>query len=204
MNDDNKLIWENYEDNLQSKHHQLEGNSGEVNFEKLPVDELKQLSPEEAKEAIGNLNQIDIAIQKSTDRSFSAEDNSRRSNIHSRVKLLSNIINPPPPDPTPEQREARKAEKKRYLDKFMNARRQLQGLKQQWAQDGTWEKIGKLIPDVKSGSMFGSSGLGVGGVPPELQRYIGMSYLMSEEMPDRDELMDMVKDALATREIVKI
>ena len=201
--DDSKLIWENYEDNLQFRDRR--GDDGEeLDFEKIPTDELKQLSPDEAKHAIGDLNKIDIAIQKSTDRSFSSEENSRRSNIHGRIKLLKDIISPPPPEPTPEQREARRAEKKKYLDKFMNARRQLQGLKQQWAQDDTWVKIGKLIPDVKSGSMFGSAGLGVGGVPPELQRYIGMSYLMSGEMPERDELMDMVKDALATREIVEI
>ena len=85
---DQKLIWESYQDQ-----------DGELDFEKLPVDELKRLSPEEAKLAIGMLNKIDIAIQKGTDRMYNDVERAQRNNISGRIKLLNDIISPPPPPP---------------------------------------------------------------------------------------------------------
>ena len=116
---DQKLIWESYQDQ-----------DGELDFEKLPVDELKRLSPEEAKLAIGMLNKIDIAIQKGTDRMYNDVERAQRNNISGRIKLLNDIISPPPQPPTEDELADRRAKKQKERDAFMNRRRRLQPTKQ--------------------------------------------------------------------------
>lgn len=193
---DTHLIWESYNDRRSGDGYE------ELNFEKIPHDELKQLNADEAKMALSQLGELDVAIQKSTDRAFDDDTRRRRDDIHGRMKTLRDIINPPPPPPTDQEREERAQARQADRDKHENARRNLRGLKQQWSQDGTWEQISKLIPSVSSTTMFGPmSTRGDGGIPANLQRYIAMAYLLDGSMPSKEELNTIVRNAIDRNEI---
>jgi hypothetical protein len=190
---DQKLIWESYQDQ-----------PGELDFEKLPVDELKRLSPEEAKLAIGMLNKIDIAIQKGTDRMYNDVERAQRNNISGRIKLLNNIISPPPPPPTEDELVDRRAKKQKERDAFMNRRRRLQPTKQQFREDGTFEKISQDIPGwVKSQSryQFTANQPGDGDLPANLQRMIVMDYLEDDTLPSGEDIKDMIAHLISINDL---
>ena len=171
----------------------------QTDFETMPVECLKQLDADAAAQAIGDLNQIDIAIQKGTDRSFSDSERARRHNIHARINMLTQVIRPQPVV-TAEQTQLKKQARARRLEQHTQARRQLPQLKTQWTQDGTWKQLSHMMPAVTSGSMVSRTDPDHG-VPAELQRYIGMSYLLTGVMPDQTQLMSIMQQALDTREI---
>lgn len=193
---DTQLIWESYNDRRSGDGYE------ELDFEKIPHDELNQLSSDEAKMALSQLGELDIAIQKSTDRAFDDDTRRRRSDIHRRMKTLRDIINPPPPPPTDQEIEQRARSRQELRDKHEAARRNLRGLRHQWMQDGTWEQISKVIPSVKSTTGFGQMGSpGDGGIPTNIQRYIAMDYLLSGDMPNKEELNTIVSNAIDRREV---
>ena len=178
----------------------------ELDYEKMPFDELKQLSPEEAKAAIGKLNQIDIAIQKSTDRMFNDRETARRNNISGRIKTLQDIITPPPPPETPEEKEARIAKKKSDMESAMQRRRMLQPTKKEFRQNGTFEKIAEQVPGwVKEQSRYQFMGneQGDGGLPANLQRMIVMDYLEEGELPGMDVINQMIDYLVSRNELSK-
>lgn len=175
----------------------------DTDYERMPVDELKQLSPEEAKNAIGKLNQIDIAIQKGTDRMYSSRENEQRSNIAGRKNILQNIITPPPPPETEEEAEARRTERKARIDSFKNRRSMLQPTKRQFRETGVFEEIAKELPEwvLNNRRFLGIKQPGDGNIPANLQRMIVMDFLEDGELPDIDSVNLMIDHLVTFNEL---
>lgn len=85
---DSQLIWEAFDPNSRWSEEGFE----ELDYEKIPFDELRQLNPEEAGRALKKLTEIDDLYQRHN-RAFT--DPSQRKlidNARNRMKILRGII----------------------------------------------------------------------------------------------------------------
>lgn len=191
MNDkDQRLIWENY-----ISRHAI--GEDDIDYENMSVEQLKGMSREKAEEGLKKLAQVDHYLQQAD--FMSGDERRRRDRVRSIMKILRDVIDPPPPAPTDNELEDRAAQRQQQ----MQVRRMIVPTKQEFNRRGTFEKIASKYPSIGryEGTGFMSND---GVIPAPLQRLIVQHYLENgEELPDEDAINRMINALVHRNELAQ-
>ena len=172
----------------------------ELDYESIPVDELKQLSPEEAKKAIEKLSHADFVYQQHNFAFTDPEQRAKIDNVRGRLDVLRDVAK------TPEQKEQDRvdaeakakadAEAKAKMYPHTDGRRpsmgEVQAKKKEFRSDGTFEQLGaRLSPDSDaraSKSSFAARSDGDGDLLGSVQSQVVMHWFRTGELPVLESL----------------